>query len=174
MSSLDYLTKKSNEIVPLLLFCIKTIFLHPVLCCPRTLQFALPCLNLLFKKYWILLAILNCNLGHKRYTNAPTKCSSEHYSYCVLGAVLHVEAVLGGVLALRDDQPRGGVLHPRRRHLREAGGAARERGQTHTYICLLHSLMFVHHWYNVRRCQIWSLLSEALALTIRVSVKVVK
>lgn len=36
--------------------------------------------------------------------------------------------MLGGVLALRDDQPGGGVLHPRRRHLREAGGAARTRG----------------------------------------------
>lgn len=44
------------------------------------------------------------------------------------GAVLHVEAVLGGVLALCDDQPGGGLLHPWRRHLREAGGAARERG----------------------------------------------
>lgn len=43
---------------------------------------------------------------------------------CASDAVLHVEAMLGGILALRDDQPGGGLLHPRRRHLREAGGAA--------------------------------------------------
>lgn len=33
------------------------------------------------------------------------------------GAVLHVEAVLGGIFALRNDQPRGSVLHSRRRYL---------------------------------------------------------
>lgn len=33
------------------------------------------------------------------------------------GALLHLEAVLSGVFALRDDQPRGGVLHPRRCHV---------------------------------------------------------
>lgn len=33
------------------------------------------------------------------------------------GAVLHVEAMLGGFFALHHDQPCGGVLHPRRRYL---------------------------------------------------------
>lgn len=51
------------------------------------------------------------------------------------GVVLHVEAMLGGVLALRDDQPGGGLLHPGSRHLREAGSSARKRG-AHTYMLI--------------------------------------
>lgn len=43
--------------------------------------------------------------------------------------ILHVEAMFGGFLALRDDQPGRGLLHPRSRHLREAGSGARERCQ---------------------------------------------